>query len=391
MELTAEAVSLPDVKSQDPLQLGKVFITQQSELEVNLDGGDSGHGGKGSFTVEPATGADNPLMWEIRNDSPSGKPQPIAQLKIANQQLQFQWRPDAATNGDAPYLQNCLLDLKAGQDTGWIRLRQSQRVKAPQIKVTRKGLKPLPFRSEIKFLPDPKEYVFVEFQVDPARFGPSKMMVDGRPKIMVPAAQSELQILLGLEDEAEKEKKGKDKAEEEEEKDEEEEEAEAGALRLKIAVKTSGNKLQINAALVLRWPGAEKDAPFDFGKLKTAHIQESEKLQRAGSALDNLKNLLEDGQPSKKQQQQMAALQKVFKEKFGSNEPEKIQSELDKRIGQLEYVNQILLYVEGLIEEALAATDGKQAELPIEVRVYRSVRGVQVELLKTGGWQTDER
>jgi hypothetical protein len=122
-------ITLPALKADEykPQALGKVVLPPQQLLLVDFFGGDIiTKATKRSFALQPIGDKLSTRAWEIVI-TPEKKEEPptlLAKLEIKENQLWFQWQPDAATQPHAPLLCNCLLQFSAGKSITKIYLRK---------------------------------------------------------------------------------------------------------------------------------------------------------------------------------------------------------------------------------------------------------------------------
>jgi hypothetical protein len=132
---TLVPLPLPAAGAQ-PVQLGKVYLMPGDLKFVSLVGGEKANGKSKIPFVYSLMAGNNGLSekdWEIRAGKP-GKPDAsgvattegpiIAKITLEGDDLKFNWSPEAITDDNAGFLQNCILSLRMGGDEKRVALRQ---------------------------------------------------------------------------------------------------------------------------------------------------------------------------------------------------------------------------------------------------------------------------
>jgi hypothetical protein len=116
----------PNPKALQPLTLGKLALPAGSTVLVTLHGGEEIPKARTqAFQLETVGDELTARAWDIWLKT--GKPNErvkIATLALANGSLQLQWTAEAASEPNAAYLCNCVLQVLAGKSEKLIALRQ---------------------------------------------------------------------------------------------------------------------------------------------------------------------------------------------------------------------------------------------------------------------------
>jgi serine/threonine protein kinase len=132
----AKSVALPKVVSGVteapaemlvPVVLGPCKVPDENTIISSLlKGGETAYSkGKMKFTLEPANGGTSTRDWEFKvTGGLTDKPAIIATMSAKNDQLTFQWTPEAVKQPASAYLCNCIVELKAGNGKTEFALRQ---------------------------------------------------------------------------------------------------------------------------------------------------------------------------------------------------------------------------------------------------------------------------
>lgn len=172
--LLAEGGPAPD--ALNPATLGQIHVDPKALVIVNLLGGAGAMKGKFRFVLEAANNGTAERDWEffLREGEAETGGVKLAHLSLKDENLTFQWQPEAAAQPAAPYLINCQLRIATGPKNQLVSLRkpiQSAPMKAEIMKANAKG------RWEIPYLPDPDK-VKVELTFDPTF---PKQRIEGQP------------------------------------------------------------------------------------------------------------------------------------------------------------------------------------------------------------------
>ena len=112
-----EYITLPIPNNTAPIKVG-ILSEASTQLSLVCDTNISK-----SKSVFQISGSED-SGWEV-NYVPNGKdePQLVANLKVAENNLNFAWAANAAEMPNAPYLKNCVLQIKSGGTTHYVNLR----------------------------------------------------------------------------------------------------------------------------------------------------------------------------------------------------------------------------------------------------------------------------
>lgn len=153
----AAGMSEPTPEMLAPVVLGPCKLPDENTV-VNavLKGGETAYSkSKMKFSIESGNGGTSLRDWDIKLQGGTvDKPVVIATLHAKNDQLTFQWEAEAAKQIAAPYLGNCVLELKAGNGKAEFGLRQPIAIEPMVIgidKVTK------PATISIDLPPEPKQ------------------------------------------------------------------------------------------------------------------------------------------------------------------------------------------------------------------------------------------
>lgn len=123
----AAGMSEPTPEMLAPVVLGPCKLPDENTVVVAvLKGGETAYSkGKAKFWIESGNGGTSLRDWDIKLEGGAiDKPLVIAKMSAKNDQLTFQWEPEAAKQVAAPYLGNCALELKAGNGKAEFGLRE---------------------------------------------------------------------------------------------------------------------------------------------------------------------------------------------------------------------------------------------------------------------------
>jgi hypothetical protein len=119
-----DTISLPPVDDPAPVQIGSLPAAGTTALDVTLLGGDAAIPGSAAITLTGAETAPNDArIWNVQL-SANGEATVLAQLRLADEHLTFQWTEHAAIKKSAGAVANCLLQFRAAEREQVIRLRE---------------------------------------------------------------------------------------------------------------------------------------------------------------------------------------------------------------------------------------------------------------------------
>ncbi len=150
-------------------------------ISAVLKGGETAYGkGKMKFTLEPANGGTSLRDWEFKMAGGTiEKPLIVATMSAKNDQLLFQWLPEAARQAAAPYICNCVIELSAGNGKTQFALRQPVQMEPIAIGIEKRSP---PARFKIDLPPEPKQLMFeivaVEGDVPKVKYDNKDLVAD---------------------------------------------------------------------------------------------------------------------------------------------------------------------------------------------------------------------
>jgi hypothetical protein len=134
-EFAKDAIALPplesgaDAASLQPVSLAVVHDDPEAGCFLRLVGGETAHRARNVFTLEPDAQGFRNRAWTAfvgKGDAQSGAATPIAKLHLNEQdQLMFQWTPEATKEDTANYLRNCALNISIGSASKDVALRET--------------------------------------------------------------------------------------------------------------------------------------------------------------------------------------------------------------------------------------------------------------------------
>jgi hypothetical protein len=124
-----------------------------------LKGGETAYSkGKMKFTLESGNGGTSLRDWDFKlAGGLVEKPVIIATMHAKNDQLTFQWLPEAAKQSAAAYLCNCIVELKAGNGKAEFALRQPVGLEPIVIGIEKRTPQ---FKFNVDLPPEPKQLMF---------------------------------------------------------------------------------------------------------------------------------------------------------------------------------------------------------------------------------------
>ena len=173
----AAATELPAIDSTEPTVLGPVKTPPNGLCFIRLLGGDKAYKGESSFRLENAEGGVAERQWEASLEQEGGSTI-IAKLALENDQLQFQWTPEAASLPAAVHLKNCGLKMELDGQSHWAALREPIVETPVAMDVSKQTTKQL---WKLRQLPDPSAVKMqitrvqdAAFAADPSAIGVEK-------------------------------------------------------------------------------------------------------------------------------------------------------------------------------------------------------------------------
>lgn len=174
---TLVPLPLPAAGGQ-PIQLGKVHLMPGDLKFVSLLGGEKANGKAKAPIVYALMAGNNGLSekdWDIRAGKP-GKLDAgglattegpiIAKITLEGEDLKFNWSPEAVTDDNAGFLQNCILSLRMGGDEKRVSLRQTTNAPSIPLSLDKPNVKA---EFKLDYLPDA---AMVKLQVLPLEGAP---------------------------------------------------------------------------------------------------------------------------------------------------------------------------------------------------------------------------
>lgn len=150
-------------------------------ISALLKGGETANGkAKVKFSLESANGGTSLRDWDIKVvPAAGGTPTLIATVHAKNDQLLFQWKAEAAKQPAAPYLCNCLIELKAGNGKIEFALRQPVSLEPIVIGIEKRTP---PFKFNVDLPPEQKQLMFeiiaVEGEVPKVKFDNKNLVAE---------------------------------------------------------------------------------------------------------------------------------------------------------------------------------------------------------------------
>jgi serine/threonine protein kinase len=144
----------PDVLA--PIVLGPCKLPDENAVILaTLKGGETAYNkGKAKFTLESGNGGTSLRDWDIKLEAPSGDKLVVATMHAKEDQLLFQWTPEAAKQAAAPYLCNCAIEMTAGNGKVEFALREAVAIEPIVIGIDKV---PRPSTVNLDLPPDPKQ------------------------------------------------------------------------------------------------------------------------------------------------------------------------------------------------------------------------------------------
>ena len=183
----------PGEDFDQPKVLAKITLHPAEFFMIDLHGGKKAYKDETSFDLKEAPGAVGERKWDIRftpNTKVESKFDVIADMKIENDQLIFQWRKEALPIVGAGCFRNCLLALKTGTSIKPVALRDP--VAIPPLVLDEKTLGGKT-EAKVDDLPE-LDALFVEIMM-PAENFPTHKFVGGKSTIS--AVKGETGVLFG--------------------------------------------------------------------------------------------------------------------------------------------------------------------------------------------------
>ncbi len=128
---TPRAVDLLSIAIPTESTLGNVDPGDNFLLACNLVTSDTATR-RTKFTLEREPG-DQSQVWTVVGDTSSGQPMPIGKFSLVGTDLKFQWLVNPISAVNFSFLCNCLLEMKAGNETFLMRLRTPVAIGAATI------------------------------------------------------------------------------------------------------------------------------------------------------------------------------------------------------------------------------------------------------------------
>ncbi len=363
-ELVDNNISLPGIGSNGSVDLGKVYVGEDDQINVTVAGGATGHGGTGAFTIAPQESSEGKAIWKIRYAPAEGDAVAIAAINLAGENLTIGWLPEAASVEDAARLMNCAIRFEARELQAAVGLRKSIKLDPLKLAISENGVRPEPFSREIDAPPD-TESIRIQLRLNEDDFGTHEF-ADG--KSAMPVDDGELEIKLGH----------------------------AGNLQWRIMSKYSRDTVQLAMAQMYQLPEdakqRKKTTKFNFAAMNGEYLRMSKLTTEAEPKLARMKKILGYKKPNKPERYELATISGWFKKNFRTFETKEIEEILQRiRKKQGEY-SSALSVIENLIERfgSKVAHGEEKPSAPIEFRIYRDMGDAQVNLYQSQGWATPD-
>ncbi len=162
-ETVDAAVALPALPGgKEPAAgiLSPLKIPDDTAIYIDLLGGDKvSPDEKDRFTLDRARQGLADREWEVKLEGPAAGPAVIANMELTGDGLSFKWTEEAAKLEAAPYLCNCLLNLRTADHETFVSLRKPQEATALAYRLDKPVL-----REKYTIANPPRaDSIFVEF------------------------------------------------------------------------------------------------------------------------------------------------------------------------------------------------------------------------------------
>jgi hypothetical protein len=154
------SVDLPDQEDAETFRLGSLDMGATTSLTLTLLGGREVIRDPSRFQLDPARGTEQSWRVLIIGDKENpDREEHVAQVSVREDELTFQWEPNAAQNPLATQLRNCVLRCRSKDHTHDLRLRTPLEMEAMLITLVK------PTMSESYRVPDLPNAALLKFQI----------------------------------------------------------------------------------------------------------------------------------------------------------------------------------------------------------------------------------